>query len=79
MISRTRLQVKRYAGILIHNHNNNNNIHRDLGSLGPAGLGVGIRDWSTSDINDARTTFYNLQKLLKKQFYKTADINIQRC
>jgi len=34
--------------------------HRDLGSLGRAGLGVGIRDWSTSDINDAWTTFYNL-------------------
>jgi len=35
--------------------------HRDLGSLGRAGLGVGIRDWSTSDINDAHeprsTTF----------------------
>jgi len=31
-----------------------------FGSLGRAGLGVDIRDWSTSDNNDAWATFYNL-------------------
>jgi len=34
--------------------------HRDIGSLGRAGLRVGIRDWSTFGINDAWATFYNL-------------------